>query len=107
MRKVDHRVMPAVIALGFMFLFAVVMLAPIVKSDIEFDESMKQTLLTLTVAAVMYYIGTSQGSAKKDETIAAQNANVNNAAPVLTVSPTVAVSPEAAVTLTNPQETLK
>jgi hypothetical protein len=106
MPKADHRIMPAVIAAAFIAIFAVVMLTPMFKPDVEFDESMKQTLLTLTVAAVMFYIGTSQGSAKKDETIAAQVANANNSAtPVLTVSPTVAVAPEAAVTITPPKET--
>lgn len=98
MPKVDHRIMPAVITIAFIVLFAIVMLLPAFRPNIEFDESMKQTLLTLTVAAVMYYIGTSQGSAKKDETIAAQSA-ANSATPVLTVSPTVTVEPIAPVTV--------
>jgi predicted transcriptional regulator len=34
---------------------------------------MGQTLINITIAAVSYYIGTTQQSAKKDETIASIN----------------------------------
>jgi hypothetical protein len=37
---------------------------------VSLDEAMKQTLLNLVIAAVSYYIGTSAGSSKKDDTIA-------------------------------------
>lgn len=70
--KTPSRVMAALISLILLGLFGFVLLAPAFLKDVEFDEALKQTLLTLTVIAVGYYLGTSNASHTKDETIAAQ-----------------------------------
>jgi glucose dehydrogenase len=70
--KTPSRVMAATIALVLLGLFGVVLLAPMFSKDISFDPALVQTLLTLTVIAVGYYLGTSNASQAKDETIHAQ-----------------------------------
>jgi glucose dehydrogenase len=70
--KTPSRVMAATIALVLLGLFGVVLLTPMMLHGITFDPALVQTLLTLTVIAVGFYLGTSNSSQAKDETIAAQ-----------------------------------
>lgn len=63
--------MPAFIAIIFLAYFGVALFGPMFWPNLKgIEANMAQTLINLTIAAVSYYIGTTQQSAKKDETIA-------------------------------------
>lgn len=63
--------MPAVIAVVFLTFFGLALFGPSIWPGFKPpSEAMMQTLINLTIAAVMFYIGTTQASARKDETIA-------------------------------------
>lgn len=75
--KTPSRFMAGTITLGLLALYGFVLLSPAIfgiwgKPPPEYDPALVQTLLTLVVVAVTYYIGTSQSSQTKDDTIAAQ-----------------------------------
>jgi hypothetical protein len=61
--------MPAFIVVALLAIYAAAFFLPAFL-PVTFDEAMKQTLLNLVIAAVSYYIGTTQSSTKKDDTIA-------------------------------------
>ncbi len=62
--------MPAVIAMLLLAYFGVALFGPAIWPALKIEANMGQTLMNLVIAAVSYYIGTTQQSAKKDETIA-------------------------------------
>lgn len=63
--------MPALIVIWLLFVFTVLMLTPMfLEVKAQPSDVMTQTLLMLLVAAVSFYIGTTQKSGEKDETIA-------------------------------------
>ena len=64
--KTPSRRMAAAIALILLALFAAVLLAPMWR-EIKFDPAMVNTLITLVVIAVGYYLGSSNSSQAKDD----------------------------------------
>ncbi len=65
--------MPGLIAIVFLIYFGLALFGPSIFPGFKAtDDSMSQTLINLTIAAVMYFIGTTQSSKAKDDTIAAQ-----------------------------------
>ncbi len=62
--------MPAAIALLLLAYFGVALFGPAIWPSMKIEANLTQTLMNLVIAAVSYYIGTTQQSAKKDETIA-------------------------------------
>lgn len=65
------RPMAAFISAVLLLLYCVVLLAPAFRPGITFDATLQESLKTFLTIAVSYYIGTSQSSAKKDDTITA------------------------------------
>lgn len=64
--------MPAFIVVFLLVLFAVACLAPMFIPNIKpMEAEWKQTLINSVIASIAYFIGTTNQSAKKDETIAA------------------------------------
>lgn len=59
----------AIIALILLVMFAVALFLPAWFPDFHPDASVLQTLLTLVVVGVSFYLGSASGSARKDETI--------------------------------------
>lgn len=71
--KTPSRLMAGIITLVLLSLFGFVLLAPIILSKpVEFDATLVQTLITLTVLAVSFYISSTNSSQSKDDTIVAQ-----------------------------------
>lgn len=104
--KTPSRFMAAIITLGLLALYGLVLLTPMLfpGKGIEFDPALVQTLLTLVVVAVTYYIGTSNASQTKDETIAAQaKAAAPPDAPLGNGNPTGKPDDPVAVTPVSPQ----
>lgn len=101
--KTPSRAMAAVIALVLLALFGAVLLTPMIwpEKHVEFDPALVQTLLTLTVIAVGYYLGTSSNSQAKDDTIVAQ-AKAAVAPPPLGSGPTGTPSDPVSVTEAKP-----
>lgn len=64
------RFMPALIVCILLAFFGVALFLPALLPGVELDASLLQTLLTLTVVGVSFYLGTSSSSQKKDDTIA-------------------------------------
>ena len=63
--------MPAVIAIVLLGYFGLVLFLPMVIPNVaKPSEALTATLVNLTIAAIAYFIGTTQQSAKKDNTIA-------------------------------------
>jgi glucose dehydrogenase len=65
--KSPSRFMAGLISLVLLALFGIVLLAPIAWQGITFDPALVQTLLTLTVLAVSFYLGSSNSSQAKDD----------------------------------------
>jgi len=63
--------MAAFISAILLLLYSIVLLAPAFKSDIKFDATLQESLKTFLTIAIGYYIGTSQSSKAKDDTITA------------------------------------
>lgn len=70
--KTPSRLMAGIVSLILLALYGAVLLAPIFWPDVKFSESLTTTLQNLTILAVGYYLGSSDGSANKDETIQTQ-----------------------------------
>ena len=60
--------MPSVITLILIAYFGVALFGP--AFGLKVEPNMGQTLMNLVIAVVSYFVGTTQQSAKKDETIA-------------------------------------
>lgn len=89
--KTPSRFMAGLITLILLGLFAYVLLSPaIFGKQVEFDATLVQTLITLTVLAVSFYISSTNTSQAKDETIAAQ---AKAAAPTPPTGPLTAGTP--------------
>ena len=70
--KTPSRVMQALIVLVLLLYFGLAMFGKSIWASFDVSEAFAQTLINLTIAAVMYYIGTTSSSQKKDDTIADQ-----------------------------------
>jgi hypothetical protein len=68
--KPQNRFMQGLVVCILLAFFGLALFLPALVPNIEFDPALVQTLLTLTVVGVSYYLGTSSQSAKKDDTIA-------------------------------------
>ena len=82
--KTPSRAMAALITVVLLLLFAVSYIAPLLnvswlKADAEFDEALKQTLLTLLVLAIGYYLGSSRGSVDSGDALRKQLDKVTDA----------------------------
>lgn len=87
-------VMPALIAVVFLLYFGLALFGPSIFPGFKAtNDSMSQTLINLTIAAVMYYIGTTQGSSKKDDVIAAGMTPIPPPAVPGTVTTTITTPP--------------
>jgi hypothetical protein len=62
--------MPAFITIVLLAMYALLMFAPAIWKGATFDPTLQESLKTFLTIGIGYYIGTSQSSAKKDETIA-------------------------------------
>ena len=62
--------MPAFIATVLLAYFGFALFGPAFFPSLKVETNLIQTLINLVIAGVSYYIGTTQQSAKKDETIA-------------------------------------
>jgi len=62
--------MAAFITTVLLMMYALLMFAPAIWSGVTFDLTLQESLKTFLTIGIGYYIGTSQASAKKDETIA-------------------------------------
>jgi len=62
--------MAAFITTVLLFMYALLMFAPAIWKGVTFDLTLQESLKTFLTIGIGYYIGTSQASAKKDETIA-------------------------------------
>lgn|SRR4051812_4029 len=99
--------MAAFIVVVLLALFAFTYLAPALnvswlRSDVQFDEALKQTLVMLLVLGVGYYIGSTKGSEDKTAIIATQAntaaAAAGSTAPAIGTTP--AGTPEDPVSVT-------
>ncbi len=63
--------MPAFITCVLLAMYALLMFAPAIWKGVTFDPTLQESLKTFLTIGIGFYIGTSQSSAKKDETIAA------------------------------------
>lgn len=74
MPKIPNAFMQGLIALSLLANFTFMLVAPSIWQDHYKDPSaaMQQTLVNLVILAVGYYLGSSSGSARKDEISAAQ-----------------------------------
>jgi glucose dehydrogenase len=61
------RRMAALISLLLLALFGAVLLTPMFFKDVQFEPALVQTLLTLVVLAVNFYLGSSNSSQAKDD----------------------------------------
>lgn len=77
--------MPAIIVLWLMALFSAVLLIPIIRNNEKPSDVILQTLLMLLVAGVSFYIGTTQKSGEKDDTIAKQIPAATTTIPAVTI----------------------
>jgi hypothetical protein len=68
--KTPSRPMAAFITTVLLLMYALLMFAPAIWSGVTFDLTLQESLKTFLTIGIGYYIGTSQASAKKDETIA-------------------------------------
>lgn len=73
--------MPAFIVVVLLLYFGLALFGKRLGIEISGNDPLVQTLINLTIAAASYFIGTSQGSAKKDDQAAALTAQIV-AAPV-------------------------
>ncbi len=62
--------MPAVIATVLLAYFGLALFGPVFWPALKIESNLAQTLINLVIGGVGYYMGTTQQSAKKDETIA-------------------------------------
>jgi hypothetical protein len=62
--------MAAFITTVLLLMYALLMFAPAIWQGVTFDLTLQESLKTFLTIGIGYYIGTSQASAKKDETIA-------------------------------------
>lgn len=62
--------MPAFITCILLGMYALLMFAPAIWKGVVFDPTLQESLKTFLTIGIGYYIGTSQSSAKKDDTIA-------------------------------------
>lgn len=65
--------MPAFITVVLLGMYGTLMFAPAIWKGVTFDLTLQESLKTFLTIGIGYYIGTSQSSAKKDETIASLN----------------------------------
>ena len=65
------RPMAAFMSGVLLLLYSIVLLAPAFKPGITFDATLQESLKTFLTIAIGYYIGTSQSSKAKDDTITA------------------------------------
>lgn len=77
----------AAIALLLLLMFAGVLFVPAFVPAFKIDPDTKQSLFTLTVMAVSFYLGSSSGSAKKDDQNAALTAQLAGAPPPIAPAP--------------------
>ena len=61
--------MAGFISVILLMLYSIVLLAPAFKPGITFDATLQESLKTFLTIAIGYYIGTSQSSKAKDDTI--------------------------------------
>lgn len=61
--------MKDILALGSTAIFAVTMLAPLIKQGFTVDQDLKGAIMIQWGGVMGYYFGTSQTSSKKDDTI--------------------------------------
>lgn len=59
-----------ILAAAFLGLFAIVLIGAFVTRDRDLMHSLSQGLLNILIAVAAFYFGSSQGSQKKDDTIA-------------------------------------
>jgi hypothetical protein len=71
----------AAIAVILLLMFAGVLFIPAVVPGFKVEADTKQSLFTLTVMAVSFYLGSSSSSAKKDDQNAALTSQLVNAPP--------------------------
>lgn len=90
--------MPGFIVTVLLAYFGLALFEPWGLSINSSDNPLVQTLINVTIAAVSYFIGTSQGSQKKDDIIA-------NSPPVAVPPSTVTTTVTPASDATTPKET--
>lgn len=66
-------IMPAVIVIVLLAYFGIALFGKAVGIDVDSASPLVQTLINLTIAASSYFLGTTQGSAKKDDVIAGKS----------------------------------
>jgi len=62
--------MPAFITTVLLVIYGLLMFAPAIWKGVTFDPTLQESLKTFLTIGIGYYIGTSQSSKAKDETIA-------------------------------------
>lgn len=62
--------MPAFIVVVLLVYFGIALFGKRIGIDVDQSNPLIQTLINLTIAAASFFIGTSQGSSKKDDIIA-------------------------------------
>ncbi|ERR1019366_1260295 len=95
------------IALVLLLMFAGVMFVPVFVPAYKIDPASQQALFTLVVMAVSFYLGSSSGSAKKDDQNAALTAQLaatppEPPAPLIAPAPIAPAPAAALVTVPTP-----
>jgi uncharacterized membrane protein YbjE (DUF340 family) len=77
--KMPSRLMQGFVAAMLVTAFCFLVVGPSIPGYVPPSEATTQTVLTLVVGVVGYYLGTSQSSARKDELNAAQQVQIISA----------------------------